>query len=242
MMPAAVAVGSARRPFEEAGPECLARVKAYLECRSRCVEPAAPLSAAWDGFYGFYAPRIRRFLGRWPLSEADRNDCLQDVWHEIVAQLTRFEHDAGRARLSTWMMTLAHNKAVNVIRRQSRHAIESLDDRDVPVATDPRADPAATYERRRTQDEVRGVLDDLAGRVSSSSFLVLYLRWIEGRSTAEVADALELTPQQVRFRTHRMKRKFRELFESTRGPAVAGETRSPSGDPVPAQHPLRPRE
>ena len=84
-------------PFDEAGPEFLEEIKAYLDCRSRGVEPPPPLAEAWEGFYGFYAPRIRTFLGKWALSEADRNDCLQEVWHEVVAQLARFGHDPGRA-------------------------------------------------------------------------------------------------------------------------------------------------
>jgi DNA-directed RNA polymerase specialized sigma24 family protein len=60
---------------------------------------------------------------------------------------------------------------------------------------------------------VRSVLVELSGQVSRTSFQVLYLRWIEGLPTAEVAAALELTPQQVRFRTHRMKLKIRRMLE-----------------------------
>jgi hypothetical protein len=42
---------------------------------------------------------------------------------------------------------------------------------------------------------------------------VLYQRFIDGRTSAQVADAMGITPEQVRFRVHRMKQKFRELFE-----------------------------
>jgi RNA polymerase sigma-70 factor, ECF subfamily len=201
------------RSIDESGPQFLDEIKAYLDCRSRGVEPPPPLAEAWEGFYGFYAPRIRTFLKRWALSEADRSDCVQDVWHEVVAHLAHFGHDPGRARLSTWLMTLARNKAVDVIRRRSRHAIESLGDHEDLVAMDPRPDPAATYERARTLAQVRSVLDELSHQVSRTSFQVLYLRWIEGRPTAEVAAVLALTPEQVRFRTHRMKRKLRELLK-----------------------------
>ena len=81
------------RGLFETGPESLEAIKAYLECRSRGVEPISGLAEAWEGFYAFYDPRIRKFLGRWALSDADRSDCLQEVWHEVVAQLARFEHD-----------------------------------------------------------------------------------------------------------------------------------------------------
>jgi DNA-directed RNA polymerase specialized sigma24 family protein len=63
------------------------------------------------------------------------------------------------------------------------------------------------------QVQVRTALARLAKQVSATSFQVLYLRWIEGRTFLEIADALDLMPDQVRFRHHRMKQKFRELFE-----------------------------
>ncbi len=110
-------------------------------------------------------------------------------------------------------MTLARNKAVDVIRLRTRHVFESLGDGESTPATDPDLDPAATYERRRTLAQVRSALAQLSSEVSPKSFQVLYLRWIEGRPTAEVAAALALTPSQVRFRACRMKRKVRHLLE-----------------------------
>jgi RNA polymerase sigma factor (sigma-70 family) len=198
---------------DELGEGFLDTLKAFLECRSRGIEPPPPLVEAWDHFYGFYAPRLQAFLKRAGLTEADRNDCFQDVWKEVVAGLGRFHHDPSRGLLSTWLMTLARHKAADLNRRRSRHPAERLAEDDAHAPLDPGLDPAAEYERRRTQDQVRRVLADLSGQVSQLSFQVLYLRWIEGWPTTEVADALDLSPRQVRFRTSRMKRKFRELFQ-----------------------------
>ena len=199
--------------FDDWGEENLAESKAYLESRSRGVEPPPPLAEAWKRLYEFYAPRIRVFLRKRGLQDEDVKDCAQDVWKEVVAKLAHFHPDRTRAQLSTWMMTLARNKAVDSIRRRNRHTSWPLDDNDVGVPPDPNPGPAAEYERRRTLVEVQRVLAELASQVSPASFQVLYLRWIEGLPTAEVAAALELTPQQVRFRTHRMKQKFRHLLE-----------------------------
>jgi hypothetical protein len=51
---------------------------------------------------------------------------------------------------------------------------------------------------------------------------VLYLRWIEGWTTREIAAALGLTPARVRSRDHRMKRKCRSLLASCAGGGDAG--------------------
>jgi RNA polymerase sigma-70 factor (ECF subfamily) len=188
-------------------------IKAYLDLRSRGIEPPTPLVEAWDQFYAFHAPRIRSFLKGWKLPEADRSDCFQEVWKDIVGKLAHFHHDSGRGRFSTWLMTLARNKVVDSVRRRNRHVSERLGDSEVSSPMDPGPGPAVEYERRRTRAQVQSALAELAGQVSWTSFQVLYLRWIEGWETAEVAAALELTPQQVRFRSHRMKQKVRRLLE-----------------------------
>jgi RNA polymerase sigma-70 factor (ECF subfamily) len=205
--------GMTARSFDDLGEENLAESKAYLESRSRGVEPPPPLAEAWKRLYEFYAPRIRVFLRKCGLPDEDLKDCAQDVWKEVVAKLAHFHQDRTRAQLSTWIMTLARNKAVDSIRRRNRHISRALDDNDAGVPPDPNPGPAAEYERRRTLVEVQSVLAELASQVSPASFQVLYLRWIEGLPTAEVAAALELTPQQVRFRSHRMKQKVRHLLE-----------------------------
>jgi len=203
---------SAKSP-EDVDEEFLNKVKSYLECRSRGVDPPPPLVEAWNCFYDTYAPRIKRFLGHRGLADEDRNDCFQDIWKEVIVNLAHFRHDPRRGCLATWLMTLARNKAVDSIRRRSRQLPECLGRDGANALLDPHPDPGAEYERRRTQALVWSVLGELSGQVSPTSFEVLYLRWIEGRPTSEIAAALELTPDQVRFRICRMKRKLRDLFE-----------------------------
>jgi hypothetical protein len=48
------------------------KLQAYLGCRSLSVDPPPSLADAWDRFYDFYTPRIRGFLNRTGLPEADR--------------------------------------------------------------------------------------------------------------------------------------------------------------------------
>jgi len=207
--------GMVAAPLEEQGEEFLEGIKSYLSDRSRGVDPPASMGALWNQFYNYYAPRIAKYLKGWSLTDADRNDCFQDVWKEIVGSLQNFQYDPDRGRLCTWMMTVARNKAVDSIRRRNRQASENLSEVEANSVLDPRPDPSYEFERRSIQAQVRLALAELSGQVSAMSYNVIYLRWIEGRTTAEIAAALKLTPDQVRFRTHRMKRKFRDLFEKS---------------------------
>jgi RNA polymerase sigma factor (sigma-70 family) len=191
-------------------------LKAYLECRTRKIDPPAQLVDTWDCFYALYTPRIRAFLSRSGLQAADREDCLQDVWMAVVTRLGHLRFEPRRGCLSAWLMTVARSRTVDWIRRR-RHIWVGLDEDNVPVAARG-PEPSAECERRSTQALVRSVLAELSGQVSASSFSVFYQRGIEGRTNAEIADTLGLTPEQVRFRYHRMKRKFRDLFEGSADP------------------------
>ncbi len=78
---------------------------------------------------------------------------------------------------------------------------------------DPCPGPIATYEGHSTRARVKCVLAELSEEVSELNFQVFHQRMIDNRPAADVAATLGLTPEQVRFRLHRMKRKFRDLFD-----------------------------
>ncbi len=67
------------------------------------------------------------------------------------------------------------------------------------------------------REQIRAVLAELSARVSARSYQVLYQRRIEGRTVAEIALALGMTPEQVRVRDYRMRQRFRELFVRSMG-------------------------
>jgi len=71
------------------------------------------------------------------------------------------------------------------------------------------ADPAELYERQWEDAMLQTVMDELRREVSQRSYRVLRMRLLEGRSVAEVAVALKLSPAGVRCRQHRMLRKLR---------------------------------
>jgi RNA polymerase sigma factor (sigma-70 family) len=183
----------------------------YLDCRSRNVDPPAPLAEAWDRFYLSHTPRIRAFLRKSALPESDREDCLQCVWIEVVAHLAALPYDRSRGRLSTWLLTVARNRSVDMLRRRRRlftGLVEALD-----ALVDPCPGPIAAYECHSTRARVKCVLAELSAEASKLNYQVFHQRMIDNRPCAEVAAKLGLTPEQVRFRLHRMKRKFRDLFD-----------------------------
>lgn len=193
-----------------------AQLRAYLECRSHHVEPPASLVEAWDRFYDLYTPRIRGFLRRFGLPEADREDCLQDLWSKVLTRPSALPSDLRQARLSAWLMTVARNLAVDALRRRRRRCAEWGEDAFAVEAADP--GPADACDRLAEQARLWNALAELAKQAPALSFRVFSLRAIDGLDTAEVADVLDLSPEQVRYRLHRMMRKLRGLFERSPDP------------------------
>ena len=152
---------------------------------------------------------------------ADLDDCVQEVWAELVTLVRGRRYDPQRGRFRTWLYTIVHSKATDLLRRRLRHPTESLGGRAAALGSR-EAGPAAEGERRSQQEAVWRVLAVLRRRVSERSYRVLYLRWIEGWTTREVAVALGLTSAQVRSRDHRMKGKCRSLFGTGTGEGFPG--------------------
>jgi hypothetical protein len=65
----------------------LQHTQAYLECRSRRLIPSVELLAAWERFYRVYDPLIRRFATAFHVPKDSQDDCIQQVWTELVKKL-----------------------------------------------------------------------------------------------------------------------------------------------------------
>ena len=201
----------AGRP-DEISPRLVADTQTYLNCLSQQHPPSPPLVEAWERLYQLCGPLIRQFVLACRVPRADLGDCLQEVWAELVRALRSFHYDPWRGRFSSWLYSLVRSKAVDLIRRRNRRPAGSLPDSAADALADPGTDPAAAWDRRSLQEAVRRTLAELRRRVPARSYRVLHMRWMEGRSVAEIAAALGLSAQQVRFRHHRMKHKFQVLF------------------------------
>ena len=76
-------------------------------------------------------------------------DAVQDAF--MTAWRTAAAFDPARGKASTWLLTLVHRRAVDVVRREERRRGDPLD--DAPVASGDATDESAEVreERRRVQ-------------------------------------------------------------------------------------------
>ncbi|WP_407940907.1 sigma-70 family RNA polymerase sigma factor [Mesobaculum littorinae] len=80
--------------------------------------------AAFARVFRHFAPRVKGFLIRSGASEAQAEDCMQ----EVMATLWQKAHlfDPARASLATWIFTIARNRRIDALRKERRPEPEDL--------------------------------------------------------------------------------------------------------------------
>ena len=173
--------------------------------------PDSLLAASWETFYGVYDDLIRRFVVSQGVPKSDVDDCVQEVWTEIASRLDSFDRPPHRPGLRAWLYALVRNKAADVFRRRSRRKTDSLDGDSVLRAepADTQADPATQYELNWEQAVVDSQISQLSDELSETNSRILQMRLAEHRSVDEVATELDLKPEQVHARQHRIMKKLK---------------------------------
>jgi RNA polymerase sigma-70 factor (ECF subfamily) len=162
-----------------------------------------------------YNQRLYRVVMSILRNDAEAEDVMQDAYVRAYEHLSQFE---GRAKFSTWLTRIAVHEALARARRGRRmDALEDLSgeygELNMPSSVpDPEKQAAAAEMDRRLEDAVLALPDAYRA--------VLMLRDIEEMSTAEAADVLQITEENVKVRLHRARGQLRRQIYSQIGPTA----------------------
>jgi RNA polymerase sigma factor (sigma-70 family) len=175
----------------------------------------AALAAAWEKFYAHcfaiinQCPYVRR------LSSADREDCVQEVMVELVRRFGRDRLEPMPGPLQTGLIrALSRNKAADLMRRRYRKPEVLFDDGAGAAILDARS--SADGPRSEPGEYISLVWEALISldhEVTITSYLIFYLRSIEGWTVPEIAELFQIAPEQARARCHRVKKKFDSILK-----------------------------
>jgi RNA polymerase sigma-70 factor (ECF subfamily) len=185
-------------------PELLYRAQHYLRGREKGECPGQGLEAAWEQFYEFYSRKIRSYAFKCGAQEKDISDCVQEVWAELVKRLPGFQLDPRKGKFDTWLFDIVRGKAADTQRFRRRSLVHKNPDVFTSL-TDLRPQPGQALEEQEFGDRALGCLRQ---RLSPCTFQVFYLRLVEQRPVAEVAQALRLTHEQTWYRYHRARQEL----------------------------------
>ena len=191
--------------------QLLLDAQAYLKMLLEDKVPNSLMAVAWENFYREYDDLIHRFVVAQGVSHSDVDDCVQEVWSKVAARLFKFDRPADRPGLRAWLYALVRSKATDVFRSKARRPANSLDQR-MRAGQEPgdtQADPATLYEQQWEQSVLESIVSQLREELSPTNSRILQMRLIDRRSVDEVASELNLAPQQVHARQHRVMKKLR---------------------------------
>jgi RNA polymerase sigma-70 factor (ECF subfamily) len=132
-------------------------------------------------------------------------DAVQDAF--LAAWRTAVSFDPGRGKASTWLLTLVHRRAVDVVRREERRRTEALD-------AEPLAGGESTDETAEVREERRRVQAALA-QLPPDQRQALELAYYGGLSQSELAERLGVPLGTVKSRMFAALARLRDLLGET---------------------------
>lgn len=152
--------------------------------------------------------RVARAILR---DDSEAEDVMQQAYVEAYAHLSQF---AGRAKFSTWLTKIAVHEALARVRRRGRLALATSPDDAEEDTMSTLKSTGPDPEQGAMQGELRALLESAIDTLPALYRSVFVFREVEGMSTAETAECLELREDAVKTRLLRAKALLREqLYE-----------------------------
>lgn len=153
----------------------------------------------------------RRILSDRELAE----DAVQNAFINIFKNLKTFQ---GRSKVETWMHRITINEALMLVRKRSRakeHSIDELspDFHKNGCRIEEHWAVSETPEKLLQISDTREKVSQLIENLPDEYRHVILLRDIEELTTAEVADLLNITENNVKVRLHRARAALKKLLE-----------------------------
>jgi RNA polymerase sigma-70 factor, ECF subfamily len=165
-----------------------------------------------------YNQRLYRVVRSIIPDDREAEDILQEAWVRVYEHLEQFGH---RASFATWLTKIAFHEALRRARNSKRWA--RID--DAAVETMPEVnrhcEPSPTPESLAIQNQLGHILQSAVDALPEIYRSVFILRDVEGVTTAEVAECLELSEEAVKTRLHRSRAMLRQDLQQRLGPAIA---------------------
>ncbi len=162
-----------------------------------------------------YNQRVFRIARAVLRDDAEAEDVMQDTYVRAYEHLADFE---GRAKFSTWLTRIAVHEALARSRQRTRFQPLEASAESEKNAMEFLASPMYGSPDQRVSDrEVNDLLEAAILALPEEYRLVFVMREVEELDTADTAESLGLTPENVKVRLHRARALLREELYARAG-------------------------
>jgi RNA polymerase sigma-70 factor, ECF subfamily len=146
--------------------------------------------------------RVFRFVLRFMGDESVAEDLVSEVFFDVWRQADRFE---SRSQVSTWLMAIARNKALSVLRRRTT---EELDEEVAEFIEDPADNPEVTMQKTQRS----AILQNCLAQLSPAHREIVDLVYYHEKTIDEVAEIIGVPQNTVKTRMFYARKRIAELM------------------------------
>jgi RNA polymerase sigma-70 factor, ECF subfamily len=153
-----------------------------------------------------YNERVYRAARAIVRDEHEAEDVMQQAYVNAFTHLRQFN---GSSRFSTWLTRIAINESLSRMRRRGRYeTLDELSNVEPFMSSNATENP----ERQAFTGELRGLLEWAIDTLPDGMREVFVLREVEGLSTSEVAQSLDVSEDVVKTRLSRGRAALRRVL------------------------------
>jgi RNA polymerase sigma-70 factor (ECF subfamily) len=160
----------------------------------------------------------------------DAEDVLQETFIKAFRHLKNFD---GRSSISTWLYRIATNEALMLIRKRKNIPASIEEPSEVEAEIEEPleiVDWCCMPEAEMMSTEARAYMNQAVEKLSPPLRAVFVLRDIEGLSTEETSQVLNLSEAAVKTRLSRARMRLRELLTTYFGERMKYQSLAGEGD------------
>jgi len=162
--------------------------------------------AAFEELVRRHADHLYAVVLRFVADRGAAEEVTQEAFLRAWRSIGRFE---GRSRFFTWLYRIGINEAKRRAARQPPATVVSLDDEPIPEAPDWSEEP----ETRLRHNDLRRLLEDAIRALPIEYRTPIILRDVEGLTTQEAAEVMDLGEAAFKSRLHRARLAVRRALD-----------------------------
>lgn len=168
-------------------------------------------AAAWSRLVDTFGPIVYRWCRSSGVNPADASDVVQEVFASVARGIPSFRREKDQGSFRSWLATITRNRIRDHFRRRAareaaaggtdalRQLEQHADSLDSTICPDNAAKPI-----------VRRVLDGVRAEFEPSTWNAFWMTAVDGKSAADVAEAMGLSIASVYQAKSRILKRLRQ--------------------------------
>ena len=152
-----------------------------------------------DALIEQYQHRLLRYLAHMTHNQATAEDLFQETWIRVLEKGHQYD---GKSRFSTWLMTIAHNVAIDHLRKKVPHSLDEMRDTEDAVPFEPVSPGPSPFENAAASED-RERIQKALEEIPTIFREVLVLRFQEQLKLEEIAKLVGIPLATVKTRLYR---------------------------------------